>query len=329
MTVLLLLASFVLIVGGALLFTNGVEWLGHRLNLGEGAVGSLLAAVGTALPESLIPVVALLAGAEGEDVAIGAIIGAPFMLGTIAMFLVGLSAVAFRGRRESGREIHAHLSSVHRDLGLFLVFFPLGIVLGLIESKGLHYAAAAVFVIAYAVYAWYTVRGGGETAEAAHLRPLTFDTTKHDPPSNLQIAAQVILGLALIIGGAELFVEEVTHIAEDLGVDALILSLILAPLATELPEKANSFLWVKDSKDELAIGNITGAMAFQSTVPVALGLVFTEWALDEAAIAAGIIGVAGGMLALWRLRARKFDAPHVVAWAVLFATFVAFVAFVA
>jgi cation:H+ antiporter len=326
MTVVLLLVSFALIIGGALLFTNAVEWLGARLSLGQGAVGSLLAAVGTALPESLIPVVALLAGAEGQDVAIGAIIGAPFMLGTIAMLLVGISAVAFRGRRENDRNVHAHLPSVRRDLGMFLVFFPVGVGLGLISSKGLHYVAAAIFVIGYAVFVWYAIRGGGETAETAHLRPLTFDTTKHDPPSNLQIAVQVVGGLAAIIFGAELFVEEVTHIAESLGIEALVLSLVLAPLATELPEKANSFLWIRESKDDLAIGNITGAMAFQSTVPVALGLVFTNWNLDAAAIAAAVLGVAGGLLALWRLRQRTFKLPYVIAWGILFAAYVVFVA---
>ena len=46
-----LLVTFVVILIGAELFTNGIEWAGHRLKLAEGAVGSLLAAVGTALPE--------------------------------------------------------------------------------------------------------------------------------------------------------------------------------------------------------------------------------------------------------------------------------------
>ena len=85
-TILELIAAFVLVVGGAIGFTNAVEWLGKRLDLGQGAVGALLAAVGTALPESVIPVVALLAGggAEKEQIAIVLIIGAPFLLGTLA-----------------------------------------------------------------------------------------------------------------------------------------------------------------------------------------------------------------------------------------------------
>ena len=105
-----LLASFAVILAGALLFTNAIEWAGHRLSLGEGAVGSLLAAVGTAMPETLIPIVAIIGGWEGsEDVAIGAIIGAPFLLATLAMALVGVSALVYRGRREQGtRLVAAH-----------------------------------------------------------------------------------------------------------------------------------------------------------------------------------------------------------------------------
>ena len=61
-----LLAAFVLIIGGAIGFTNAVEWLGKRMNLAEGAVGALLAAVGTALPESVIPIVALIGGGGQE-----------------------------------------------------------------------------------------------------------------------------------------------------------------------------------------------------------------------------------------------------------------------
>src|SRR5215216_7248837 len=107
MVVLELLAAFVLIVGGAIGFTNAVEWLGQRLDLGHGAVGALLAAVGTALPESVIPIVALVGGGgeEATEIAIGAIIGAPFVLGTLAMVLVVGSAHLFSGRRDQGSDV--------------------------------------------------------------------------------------------------------------------------------------------------------------------------------------------------------------------------------
>ena len=50
MELLSLALAFVVILAGAELFTNGIEWFGLKLGLAEGAVGSVLAAVGTALP---------------------------------------------------------------------------------------------------------------------------------------------------------------------------------------------------------------------------------------------------------------------------------------
>ena len=330
MVALELLGAFVLIVSGAIGFTNAVEWLGHRLNLGEGAVGALLAAVGTALPESIIPVVALVSGGGSEEaveIAIGAIIGAPFVLATLAMLVIAGSALAFRGRREQGAEVANDLAATRRDLITFLVFFPLGVVVGALDtSAGVQLAVAAVLVAGYGVYARRTVRGGGDAGADDELDPLYFDRSKDDPPTTLQISLQFVVSLAAIIGGAELFVNAIESIAESLGVAPLVLALVLAPLATELPEKANSILWVRDGKDTLAVGNVTGALAFQATVPVALGLAVTDWDLATEAIVAGVIALAGAALALYVLPRRTVGVPAALAWGGMFAGFVVFAA---
>jgi cation:H+ antiporter len=298
-----LAAAFVLVVGGAIWFTNAVEWLGRRLDLGAGAVGALLAAVGTALPESVIPIVALLGGGSGEQVqlAYGAIIGAPFMLATVAMLLIVTSAYLFRGRRDQDHRLALDVATTRRDLAFFLALFPIGIALGAIgAATPWRIAAAVALLCGYGVYVHMTVRGSGG-AEDDDLRALFLDTTKDDPPSSLQIAIQLLVSLVAIVGGAELFVSAVEEIARSLGLPLLVLALILAPLATELPEKANSVLWVRTGKDALAAGNVTGAMAFQATVPVAFGLVVTAWALDGYAVAAGCVALVGGAVALWAL----------------------------
>jgi cation:H+ antiporter len=330
MVVLELLAAFVLIVAGAIGFTNAVEWLGQRLDLGQGAVGALLAAVGTALPESVIPVVALVGGGgsqEAVEIAIGAIVGAPFVLGTLAMLVIAGSALAFRGRRDQGSDVDTHAASTRRDLLTFLAFFPLGILVGALDmSKGVHLAVAAVLVAGYAAYVWRTVKGGGSAGDEDELEPLYFDPSKDDPPSTLQITLQFLVSLAAIIGGAELFVNAIESIAKSLGVAPLVLALVLAPLATELPEKANSILWVRDGKDTLAVGNVTGAMAFQATIPVALGLAVTDWDLATEAVVAGVIAMIGGALALYALPRSRLGAAPTLVWAALFAGFVVFVA---
>jgi cation:H+ antiporter len=327
MEAVLLVASFAVILAGALLFTNAVEWAGNRLSLGEGATGSLLAAVGTAMPETLIPIVAIIGGAEGaEDVAIGAIIGAPFLLATIAMALVGISALIFRQRRTQGTELRADVETLDRDLLFFLVFFAAGLAVGLVAPDELHIPLAIVFVVAYAVYVRQTLRGGGAVQEVETIGPLYMDRTREDDPPTQTIVIQFLVGLGAIVGGAHLFVEELLHVAESIGIEPLVLSLVLAPLATELPEKANSFFWVKDGKDSLALGNITGAMVFQSTMPIAVGLLLTDWELDRFAVFSGVLGVAGGVLAYWALRLRgRFEPLAIVIWSALFIAFIVYV----
>jgi cation:H+ antiporter len=328
MDVFLLAISFAVILAGALLFTSAVEWAGHRLDLAEGATGSLLAAVGTAMPETLIPIVAIIGGGAGsDDVAIGAIIGAPFLLATIAMALVGISALVYRRRRPQGTRLAADAQILERDLAFFGLFFAAGLGLGLGVPDAVQIPFAVVFVLAYGLYVRRTLRGGGAVQEIDTLRPLLLDWTPGDEPARRTIALQFIVGLGAMVGGAHLFVEELVAVAEDLGTEPLVLSLILAPLATELPEKANSFFWIRQGKDSLALGNITGAMVFQSTIPIAFGLVFAEWDLDRYAIVSAALGLGGGGVAYWALRLRgRFEALPIALWAGLFAAFIAYVA---
>lgn len=338
MHIVLLLASFAVILAGAFLFTNAVEWLGHKLSLGVGAVGSILAAVGTAMPETLIPIVAIIGGAEGsEDVAVGAIVGAPFLLGTIAMALVGISALMYVKRRPQGRSLNAHLPTLERDLLFFMAFFALGLVLGQGAPTSVQIPAAVACFFAYAIYARWTIRHSGDVQEDHTLDPLIMSrgigargseaagltlSNGVPEPSNGLIALQALVGLGAMIAGAHLFVHELLWVAEELGASALVLSLILAPLATELPEKANSFFWVREGKDSLALGNITGAMVFQSTIPIGIGLAFTEWELSSFANVSIILGLLGGAVAYIALhRQARFSLPAIAAWGLLYVIF--------
>jgi len=330
MDVVLLLASFAVILCGALLFTNAVEWIGHKLALGEGAVGSLLAAVGTAMPETLIAIVALLDATEGADeVAIGAIVGAPFLLATLAMGLVGLFAYLYRDRREQGLELSAHRPTLERDLLFFLAFFALSLALAWGAPATLRIPIGVSAILAYPLYVRHTLRGGGEVQDQATLDPLIFErrTERRRNPGMPLCVIQLLVGLGAMVGGAHLFVEELLQIAESLGVEAVVLALILAPLATELPEKVNSFFWVREGKDSLALGNISGAMVFQSTIPFGIGLLFTEWELSGNAALSIALGLAGGLLAYEALHRRgRFGLAPVIGWFALYAAFIVAVA---
>jgi cation:H+ antiporter len=322
---LLLILAFAIVLGGALLFTNAVEWLGHRLGLGEGAVGSVLAAVGTAAPETLIAIVALLStNPESEDVAIGAIVGAPFLLGTLAMGLVGLFAYLYRGRRAQGVNLDAHAPTLERDLIFFLIFFGVAGALAWGPPTPVRIAAGVVFLLSYVWYVRRTLAAGGDVQGEETLKPMIFDRSgdRTNPPIWLCVV-QLAVGLGAMIFGAHLFVEHLLGIADALGADPLVLALILAPLATELPEKVNSFFWVREGKDALALGNISGAMVFQSTIPIGIGLLFTHWSLSTNAFVSVVLGFAGGILAYESLhQAGRFKLPAVIGW---FALYIAFI----
>ena len=312
----LLLVSFAVVLAGALLFTNAVEWLGHRLNLGEGAVGSILAAVGTATPETLIAIVALLDANEGsEDVAIGAIVGAPFLLATLAMGLVGLFAYLYRARREQG----VRARRPPPDPGARPALLPrllrarraarLGPAGGAADP-GRHRLPRSPTCF----YIRRTLRGGGAVQERGDARPAALRPPRRaplGPGARRSASCSSWSGSGRWSAAPTSSSNELLTIADSIGVDALVLALILAPLATELPEKVNSFFWVREGKDALALGNISGAMVFQSTIPVGIGLLFTDWALDGNAVLSICLGLAGGLLAYVSLhRGRRFRCPR-------------------
>jgi len=318
-SIVLVLASFPLLLGGAVLFTNSVEWLGARLGLGHGPIGSVLAAVATALPESVIPVVAILAGEASGEIAVGAIIGAPFLLGTLGMAVVGLSALVFRKRRERDAVLRLDRRATRRDLLVFLPMMSVAVVLGLVGTNAVRVVAAVLLVLGYLAYAGWTVARGRGAEQDDDLRRLYFDHRREEPRTAL-VWTQAVAGVALVVGGAELFVTEVEALATAVGVPALALALVLAPLASELPEKLNSVLWVRRDKDTLALGNITGAMVFQSAIPVAVGLAFTEWRLPAPALVAACCALVGATLclAVTRGRSPRFSSVPMAGWLVLY-----------
>ncbi len=307
LTTIEFVVALVAILLGSAFFTNAIEILGGRLGLRQGAVGSLLAAVGTALPESMIAVVAILkpvltgeGAEEGALIGIGAILGAPFMLATLAMFVVGVSALVFRGRREQGTGLRVDAATIGRDVGFFLVFFAVAASVGLVELPlYIKIAVALVLAFGYGIYVRRTL-SSGEHLEEVPEKLLLLPRSEHPPL--LAVVFQTLASLGVIIAGAHFFVDAVEHAAAGLGLPAGLIALILAPLATELPEKFNSIFWMRDGKDTLALGNVTGAMMFQSTVPVAFGVLFTPWNLAPLDLFAVVLALASGGLVYLTLR---------------------------
>jgi len=284
MSIGLLLIGLFVILFGAEAFTNALEHLGARLKISEGVTGSIFAAVGTALPETMVPVVAVLANNAdslhiGEEVGVGAIIGAPLMLSTLTLFLMAVFAAHKRGW---GGEFRPERSGLERDLTWFLAAFGLASVAIFVPHQAALTRALLAFtlVLMYFVYLLLTIRASaklvidGHGTEADH--PLYL--ARIGLPENLAtIIFQLGIGLTLIVLGAKGFVLGVEELSAWVNVSVLVLSLLIVPIATELPEKINSILWIRRRRDTLAFGNITGAMVFQGTLLPALGIMLTPW----------------------------------------------------
>ena len=326
---------FMLVVGIAIilvaceLFVNGVEWLGKKLNLGEGAVGSILAAVGTAMPETLLPIIAIVfvGGEAAHEIGIGAILGAPFMLSTAAFFVTGFAVIIFSARGRRTTEMKVNTTILGRDMRFFLFVYCIAFVSAFIPW---HPVKLGIAVFLLGLYLYYVLRtlGGDEGAAGGELNPLYF-ARKVAVPGLLIVLAQVVVALGAIILGSRIFVQHMEVVAQALNVSPLVLSLIIAPFATELPEKFNSVLWVRESKDTLALGNISGAMVFQSCIPVAVGLSLTDWNLDKYAVTSVIIALASTLLIYRTMMRRGLLTAHTLAMGGLFyLAYISFVVFV-
>lgn len=305
---LYLAVALVLILAGAEMFTNGVEWLGKKMKLSEGAVGSVLAAVGTALPESVIPIAAVLSGTgeAAQDIGVGAILGAPFMLATLALCVTGAAALLCRINGRHRKHMLVDHSIMKRDLGFFLAMYTLAVSAAFLPPL-FKIPAALVLCGAYLYYVFRTIRNGRAMGDE-ELSPLYLCRKKEDPPLPAVIL-QMGVSLGAIVLGAHLFVGGIEHMAGIFNISPLVLSLFLAPVATELPEKFNSIIWVRRGKDTLALGNITGAMVFQSSVIPAFGIVFTPWVITDLALISALLALTGAAAVYLSLSLKKVLRP--------------------
>ena len=342
MDILILVIAFVIILIGAELFTNGIEWFGRKLNLAEGAVGSVLAAVGTALPETMIPIIAILTGGGSEashGVGVGAILGAPFMLSTLAMFVTGIAVLSQAKRRAAGDVMPVDTEVLVHDIRYFVIAYAIAIGAAFLplEPVWLKWIVALVLI---GIYAWY-VKAHFEAdpeVDAEDLAPLRFrrlDPAGHraNPatPRMRAVNLQVLVALGLIIAGAYFFVGAVEHMATSFGLDEALLALVIAPIATELPEKFNSVIWVRQGKDTLSMGNITGAMVFQSAIPTVVALLFAAdaWHFGEgsrvAFLSAGIAFLSTAAIFLPMARSHRLTGRRLLVGGAFYLVYLAIV----
>jgi cation:H+ antiporter len=325
LTILLFLASAGAIYFACEYFVNGIEWAGRRMNLGATAVGSVLAAFGTALPESAVTFTAVVFGHSPaqKDLGVGAAMGGPLALATIAYAVVGAALIINRRRlQRPDLEVQADYGRLTHDQAAFLLVFLVKVALGLVAFAFKPWLGV-LFLAAYGIYVWREISGGDAPSEE-ELEPLKLRPRNADP--NLTWAALQALGALVVIAFAShIFVAQLGAIGTALNWSPHIVALLLSPVATELPETMNALIWVRQGKERLALANISGAMMIQATIPSALGIFFTPWRFDPPLLASGIV-TAAAIVYLWILfRRGRVDGRSLIGVSILYLVFGAFV----
>lgn len=326
LTIVLFLASAAAIYVACEYFVNSVEWCGKHMNLGATAVGSVLAAFGTALPESAVTLTAVVFGHNPgqKDIGVGAAMGGPLVLATIAYGIVGLALWFNRKSLKRGNALvqveHGRLS---RDQIAFLAIFVVKVGLGLVVFAWKPWLGL-IFLAAYGVYVWREITTAETDAGEEELEPLKI---RPGHPSLGWAGLQAGLALAVIAFASHLFVTQIEHIGSALGMAPHLIALLLSPVATELPETMNAIIWVRQGKERLALANISGAMMIQATVPSALGIMFTPWRFDHALLASGVVTAMAIVVLFFMFRRGKVDARALAAIAGLYGVFVLWLVF--
>jgi len=284
-TPLELIGSIGVVVVAAVIFVNAVEYVGHKLNLGQSFVGAVIAPLFTSIPELTVFLVAIFAvgNTAGQQVGIGTVFGQPFMASSLSYGLVGIAALVgfLIGKRKK--------SDLATDKGLaipyvFVAFlFPLTVVPGLVPTLTVvKYAFGVVFFAGFLLYVRMMFHGrGGELIEeydGCYLHKYGKQIIRRPLVAAL---IQIIVAAAGLYAGSEVLVYSVIAIASSIKMSPLGLALILVPAATAIPETMSALIWGYRGKDTLSLGSLVGEQVLYSTFYPAMGLFLTPWTLDR------------------------------------------------
>ena len=227
-----------------------------------------------------------------RDIGVGAALGGPLALSTLAYGVVGLTLMGsprLKVRRKESLDVDCRRLS--RDQGWFLSIFLCKLALGLIAFPGKPWFGF-LFLGAYALYVWKELQCAESISEGRGLEPLKIRPRDSDP-ALIWAVLQTMAALMVIFAASRVFVSQLDVIGPWLGMPPQLVALLLSPIATEMPETMNAIIWVRQGKERLALANISGAMMIQATVPTAFGLFATSWLFDRPLIvAAGVTALA-------------------------------------
>lgn len=269
MTYILLIIGFVLLIKGADYFVDGASKIATAMKISPLLIGLTIVAMGTSAPEATVSIVAALEGSAG--VAVGNVVGSNIFNIT---FVVGLAALIFPlkvGNETIRKEIPFTLLA-----SIALLILVSDINLQQMDGNYLTRSDGFILLLFFAVFLYYIFEVARKDRKTT---PNTDNTTNERPKWGKNILLTVG-GLAAIIFGGELVVNNATEIAISFGMSETLVGLTIVAIGTSLPELITSVTAAIKKENEIALGNIVGSNIFNIFFVLGLSSSISPFAIE-------------------------------------------------
>ena len=262
LNILLLLLGFVLLIKGADFFVDGSSSIAKLLKVPSVVIGLTIVAMGTSAPEAAVSITAGISGSN--EIAISNVVGSNIFN---MLVVVGVCAI---------------IKSFDLDRNILKRDFPVNIVanvvlLGamLLGSAISRFDGIMMLLLMIAYITWLVVN-------ALKNREESSDNIKTISP--ILSVVYIIGGLAAVIFGGDLVVDNATVLAQAMGWSETFIGLTIIAIGTSLPELVTSIVASKKGENGLALGNVVGSNIFNLLLIIGLSSSITEIAVDLSAI---------------------------------------------
>lgn len=246
LNVLFILVGIVLVLWGADRLTDGAVAVAEKMKMPQIVIGLTIVAMGTSMPEFCVSLVSALKGTT--DLAVGNIVGSNIFN---TLLIVGVSAWV--------APMTILKSTVRKDIP-FALFASIILFIMCLDGNISRLDAGILFVL-FLVFMYVTLKGAKTKDDDATAKIEPIEDKKKPMAVWLSIV-WIIIGLACLIGGSNLFVEGATKVAEHIGVSEAVIGLTIVAGGTSLPELATSVVSARKGNSGIAIGNVLGSNVF-------------------------------------------------------------------
>ena len=246
LNVLFILVGIVLVLWGADRLTDGAVAVAEKLKMPQIVIGLTIVAMGTSMPEFCVSLVSALKGTT--DLAVGNIVGSNIFN---TLLIVGVSAWV--------APMTILKSTVRKDIP-FALFASVILLIMCLDGNISRLDAGILFVL-FLVFMYVTLKGAKTKDDDTAAKTDSIEDNKKPMAAWLSIV-WIIVGLACLIGGSNLFVEGATKVAEHIGVSEAVIGLTIVAGGTSLPELATSVVSARKGNRGIAIGNVLGSNVF-------------------------------------------------------------------